>query len=258
MHPTKILIVEDDSDIQAVLAVALEDIGGYTVVACTSGTEALERSDCAPDLLLLDVMMPELDGPATLRLLRSVPMLWNTPAIFLTARSQNHAALQHQDTQVLGVITKPFDPRRLVEQIQTLWGASHVPLVDSLRLDKRAHTSNDLPGVALVRQEYQHGLLPRITELRALWANPNRASLEQMRQELHRLGGSGRTLGFAALSRQARVLEVMVSKVLQSSQYGRHELAAQIDADLASLADLAQTIQEAPLEWPDDPSYDDN
>lgn len=251
MRLTKILVVEDDPDIQAVLAVALEDIGGYTVVACTSGVEALEQANCAPDLLLLDVMMPELDGPATLQLLRTMPLLRDTPAIFLTARSQDRSVLQ-QDARVLGVITKPFDPRGLVEQIQTLWKGSHAQLLDRQQVRHSTNTSYESPRVALVRQQYQESLSSRISHLRTLWLSGQQEDLEQIRQDLHRLGGSGRTLGFAALSSQAHKLETAISTLQRSVQPAVSELVVQIDTGLGTLSELAQTIHEAPLEWPDD------
>ena len=83
----KILYVEDDADIQAVAQMALETVGGYTVEVCSSGAEALTKAEgFAPDLMILDVMMPEMDGPTTLQALHQIETLAKTPAVFMTAK----------------------------------------------------------------------------------------------------------------------------------------------------------------------------
>ena len=83
----KILYIEDEPDIQTVARLALETIGGFTLEVCSSGSEALEKSEAFnPDLILLDVMMPDMDGPATLKALRNLPNTANKPAIFMNVR----------------------------------------------------------------------------------------------------------------------------------------------------------------------------
>ena len=87
----RILHVEDEPDIQAVAKLTLESIGGFTVLACSSGLEALDKiSGFAPDLVLLDVMMLGLDGPATLVEMRKIPEFETVPIVFLTAKAQSH------------------------------------------------------------------------------------------------------------------------------------------------------------------------
>ncbi|MBT3305669.1 MAG: response regulator, partial [Alphaproteobacteria bacterium] len=82
----KILYVEDEADIQTVAKLALESVGGFEVMICSSGAEALEKAPLfKPDILLLDVMMPGMDGPDTLVALLKIEELKGTPAIFLTA-----------------------------------------------------------------------------------------------------------------------------------------------------------------------------
>src|SRR5512135_223483 len=85
----RILYVEDEPDIQAVARLALEMVGGFTVEVCSSGQEALDKvAAFAPQLVLLDVMMPGMDGPATLAALRQIPSLSGLPVIFMTAKVQ--------------------------------------------------------------------------------------------------------------------------------------------------------------------------
>ncbi len=122
----KILFVEDDPDIQMVAQLALEAVGGYTVQICSSGAEALATAEgFAPDLVLLDVMMPGMDGPTTLAELRKKPALTHTPVIFMTARVQRHEIEQYLALGATDVISKPFDPMTLASQIAAIWKHAH-------------------------------------------------------------------------------------------------------------------------------------
>ena len=118
----RVLYVEDEPDIREVTEFALED-EGFELIPCPSGQEALERAtelDRAPDLLLLDVMMPGMDGPTTLQRLRELPQMSATPAIFMTAKVQPAEVAQYQALGALGVIAKPFDAMTLADEIRAL------------------------------------------------------------------------------------------------------------------------------------------
>lgn len=118
----RILYVEDEPDIRLVAQMALQAVGGFTVIACASGQEALDAAPgAAADLLLLDVMMPGMDGPSTLRGLRALPATANTPVIFMTAKVQAAEVAVYKGLGALEVIPKPFDPMELSAQIQRIW-----------------------------------------------------------------------------------------------------------------------------------------
>lgn len=118
----RILFVEDDPDIQTVAKMALEAIGGFHVLACGSGSEALSRlGDFSPDLVLLDVMMPGMDGPATLAALREIPAGRGLPVVFMTSRVQAQEVAAYREMGAADVIPKPFDPMALSEQVQSVW-----------------------------------------------------------------------------------------------------------------------------------------
>ena len=118
----KILYVEDDPDIQAIAQLALEDLGGFSVLCCSSGAEALQQAEgFAPQLMILDVMMPDMDGPATLAALRKIKILHKTPAIFMTAKVQKQEVEEYKALGALDVIAKPFDPMTLTDQITAIW-----------------------------------------------------------------------------------------------------------------------------------------
>ena len=117
-----ILYVEDEPDIQAVAQVALEMVGGFTLKICSSGQEALEAVQTfTPDLILLDVMMPGMDGPTTMLELRKQPQLTHTPMVFMTAKVQPGEVSEYLALGASGVIAKPFDPMKLAAEVRTIW-----------------------------------------------------------------------------------------------------------------------------------------
>lgn len=122
----RILYVEDEPDIQAVATLALEMVGGFTVKVCSSGEEALsEVLPFAPQMILLDVMMPALDGPGTLRALRGLPGLVDVPVAFMTAKVQPQEVAHYKSLGALDVIAKPFDPMTLASQVRRIWESHH-------------------------------------------------------------------------------------------------------------------------------------
>jgi CheY-like chemotaxis protein len=123
---SRVLFVEDDSDIQSIVRFALVRVGGLLLETCRTGAEAiLVAPRFEPELLLLDVMLPGLDGPSTLRALREFPCLGGTPAIFLTARALTHEVAAYRAPGVIAVVTKPFEPSGLAARIRKLWNDHH-------------------------------------------------------------------------------------------------------------------------------------
>jgi CheY-like chemotaxis protein len=117
-----ILLVEDDLHMRTTAKLVLEVIGKFDVRECGSGREALLAArDFQPDLILLDVMMPELDGVATLELLRRIPHLADTPVLFITGRTEPADLLRYLEAGAFGVISKPVVPLSLTGQLHTLW-----------------------------------------------------------------------------------------------------------------------------------------
>lgn len=117
----KVLVVEDEDDIREVLCSALEYVCNFTVEPCTSGYQALEKAAAFdPDLMLLDVIMPGMDGPETLRKLRQISGLEATPVIFVTAKAMPAEIEHFKSLGALGVIVKPFDPMAICGEIKAL------------------------------------------------------------------------------------------------------------------------------------------
>ncbi len=122
----KILHVEDEPDIREVARLALEAVGGFAVESCASGEAALAKAPgFKPDIVLLDVMMPGMDGPTTLRRLRALPGFERTPVIFMTAKAMPQEIERFKELGALDVITKPFDPMGLADQVRAIWTRAH-------------------------------------------------------------------------------------------------------------------------------------
>ncbi len=119
--PLKVLYIEDEIDIQTIAGIALGKIGGFNLNVCSSGKEALDIvADFAPDIILLDVMMPEMDGLETYQKIRETPECQDIPVVFMTARVQAHEIKNYLAIGAVDVITKPFSPMTLAEQVNTI------------------------------------------------------------------------------------------------------------------------------------------
>ncbi len=121
--PKKVLIVDDEDDIREVAALSLETIGGYEVLTTASGTSALIiAADRQPDAILLDVMMPDMDGPTTLRKLQSQASTAHIPIVFLTAKVQPGERARFASLGAAAVLSKPFDPLTLSSDLADALG----------------------------------------------------------------------------------------------------------------------------------------
>jgi CheY-like chemotaxis protein len=115
-----ILYVDDDPDVQEIALLSLALDPDLEVRPASSGAEALALLDgnWVPDLLMLDMMMPEMDGPATLAAIRTRPHLAEVPAIFITARAGSGRSVSAGELDAVGVISKPFNPLSLAAEVR--------------------------------------------------------------------------------------------------------------------------------------------
>ena len=121
-EPRRVMCVEDDADIRMILEFSLHKLGGFELCLCASGQEALDQvTTFAPDLVLLDVMMPGLSGPQTLELLREMPVMRGVPVVFLTAKAMLNEVEELLQQGATGLIVKPFDPVKLPENVRFYW-----------------------------------------------------------------------------------------------------------------------------------------
>ena len=207
----KVLIVDDDEDIRLVVELALRRLGGCEVVQASSGEEALEQARKErPDVVLLDVMMPGIDGPSTLTRLRGDAVSAECPVIFLTARAQRRDVERLRELGAAGVIIKPFDVMTLADDIR--------------RIVAGADASAEEPEEELkhLRDAYAHALPAKLACLDASLDNARsepreRARLEAARDLAHRLRGTSGSYGFKALSNELVRIERQLETLLGGS-----------------------------------------
>lgn len=121
----RVLVVDDEESLRDILTIALADFCGWEVTTAGNGQEGLSLAvQTEPDVILLDVMMPHMDGPTTLGLLRSHRTTAGIPVIFLTAKAQRSEVERLMGLGAAGVLTKPFDPLALPNQIHSLLGGA--------------------------------------------------------------------------------------------------------------------------------------
>ncbi len=117
----KVLLVDDDADIRMVADVALRKVGGWEVTLAESGPDALQRLETLrPDVIILDMMMPGMDGLGTLKALRRRSELSHIPVIFMTAKVQSKHVDSFLEAGAVGCIAKPFDPLQLSLEVSRL------------------------------------------------------------------------------------------------------------------------------------------
>lgn len=116
------MIVDDDATIRRIAEISLTRIGKWNVKTAESGIKALALLESfSPDLIMLDVMMPDMDGPSTFRRIKILPQFSLTPIIFMTAKVQKHELQSYCDSGISGVVVKPFDPVSLPSEIKAIY-----------------------------------------------------------------------------------------------------------------------------------------
>jgi CheY-like chemotaxis protein len=119
----RLLVVDDEDDIREVAQISLELVANWQVLTAASGGEGFARAKAEqPDAILLDVMMPDMDGPMTFQRLQADPATQHIPVLLLTAKVQSAERRQFADLGVKGVIAKPFDPLKLAEEVARILG----------------------------------------------------------------------------------------------------------------------------------------
>lgn len=124
----RVACVEDDPDIRELIRISLGEIGRLRLAVYASGPQALEQAPgFEPELFLLDVMMPEMTGPETLKALRGIRTFEETPMVFMTAKVQVQEVEGYYRLGAASVIAKPFDPIGLAGQVRDIWSQARRP-----------------------------------------------------------------------------------------------------------------------------------
>ena len=118
----RIMCVDDEFDVLDITKECLETVGGFNVTCCSSGAEMFSRlKETCPDLILLDVMMPGMDGLKVLEEIQKSPEFSHVPVVFMTARVQPKELEEYKRLGSKAAIPKPFDPMQLSAQVEEIW-----------------------------------------------------------------------------------------------------------------------------------------
>jgi CheY-like chemotaxis protein len=197
MTALRVLHVDDEPDIREVVELSLGLDPSFAVRSCASGEEALEVvEDWAPAIILLDVMMPVMDGAATLVHLRSNPRTAGIPVVFMTARAQSRELDLFRSLGAVGVIPKPFDPMALAASV-------------------RAHIAPPVTRLGAMREEFLQRVDGDLITMAGHWSAMEdgtdvSSSLAEIRNIAHKLAGAGGIFGFDEISEAAANLEEAV------------------------------------------------
>jgi CheY-like chemotaxis protein len=242
----RILVVEDEADVRTVIELTLARDPELKVRTCSSGQAGLaEAASWSPDLILLDVMMPDMDGLTTLARLRENPVTAHIPVVFLTARARQAELAHFMSLGACGAIAKPFVPKELRTAIKGhLQGTAAAPDPRGKLSAPQSQASTDDAGAGPLiseaelraeRADYLERLQTTVARLIALRAAlrdepTSPAVLSDLRTVAHRTAGSAGLYGFEAVSATAAHLEDAII-ARPSSQDG----CARIDAALVAL-----------------------
>ncbi len=122
MMPIKtVMLIDDDADIRFIAELSLQRVGGWEVEVCNGGEAGLEALKVSrPDVILLDMMMPGLNGAAVIARIQAMPAHAATPVIFMTAKTQAHEITEYLSLGAVGIVSKPFDPIALPDLIREI------------------------------------------------------------------------------------------------------------------------------------------
>jgi CheY-like chemotaxis protein/HPt (histidine-containing phosphotransfer) domain-containing protein len=233
MNCFRILVIDDEPDIRKVVERSLARDPQFTVQSCASGEEALALAAVwLPDLILLDVMMPTMDGPATLARLRENPITIQVPVVFLTAKARPQELDFFKSLGAKGAIAKPFDPKSLRHSVRGYLvaartqanGDSKPPHQLEIVADSKDETQETGTAlsrdstfdneafdglVAILESDHVHELLDTLAELiRGFdWDHVNTERRVELARRVHKLASSAGMLGFKLLSRDCAKLE---------------------------------------------------
>lgn len=229
MNSTRILHVDDEPDIREVVEVSLGLDPDFAIQSCGSGDLAIGMAaDWQPNMILLDVMMPAMDGPTTLAHLRENPLTSYIPVVFMTARAQSREIELFRSLGAEGVIPKPFDPMTLAASVR-----SYLPTATSIEALRKAFVRRELRKAFVRRAKMDAAAL--IPYSSALEEGLNSSVvLRRVRDIAHGLAGSGGVFGFHLLSSEAATLEEAITARM-SGKGGNDEVRNAIDVLLAHI-----------------------
>ncbi len=241
----KLLWAEDDLLMHQVIECAFENQEDFDLRLFSSGHDVVTAaSEDPPDLVLLDVFMPLMDGPATLRELRRSLMTRNVPIVFVTAESDTQGMQDLLCLGAIGIINKPIDVVALPVQIRDFATTRNTTQANEPG-SERQRPLTDIDGMAQLREQYFDRIVERLDEIQKngddyLAGDGASAALAVIHFQAHTLAGSAKTFGYASIGDAARDLEFATATTPDSPNVDRQRLAEKIAALLSSVTEIAR------------------
>ncbi len=238
----KIMYVDDEADIRTIVQFALEDEQDFELRICASGQEALEAlGGYRPDLVLLDVMMPGMDGPTTLQRLREQSDWARLPIAFVTAKVQPQEVAHLKAIGAIDVIAKPFDPMSWPIRCAIFGKASHM---------SEKEQPKKLAKLGALRAAFAAALPVRVEAIEACWRTACAATVwgdahAELTHLAHSLAGSAGTFGFRRLGEQAKTLEEILVLISRSTNQYNFQQETRI-------TELVNALRSSALTGPDE------
>jgi CheY-like chemotaxis protein len=247
-----VLYVDDDPDICAVVQAALCLVSGLEVHIAGSGLQAIAMLEhLRPGIVLMDVMMPGLDGPSTLLRLRAIPAVAHIPVVFLTAKVLPSEIIRYRELGAIGVIGKPFDPLTLGEELFGLWntavpnpGNARTPVPAPAEENAEEQVQAQISGLADRFIERTRADVLRLRAAIEHSRGEKRPALREVERVAHSIHGAGTMMGFPAISAWGAAIERLSSKITAGNigfSAARESTALQHLADCVS--QLGQEVE---------------
>lgn len=237
---TKIMLIEDDKDIHVIAKYSLENIGNFTVCYCSSGEEALTAfPEFKPQLILLDMMMPKMNGLMTLEALKKLPGMDNVAVVFMTAKTQDSEIQQYKSTGAIDVIAKPFNPNELPATLNNIWQKKPVENNTNKHddeLDKLYHSY-----IGSLPEKIQEIELS-FNNLYTNWDSKNYIIFSSL---IHKLHGSSGIYGFTEICELLSKIELIITRYDYNNP-ADNKVLEQIKLKINELKNLSESHMASP------------
>lgn len=235
-----ILCVDDDSDILELEKIALETFGKFKVILSHSGKDMLQRVEgISPDLILMDMVMPEMDGFSALKELRKNPALDATPVIFMTALAQTQDIEKYKAVGAAGVIIKPFDLATFLAQVGNLCKETKLK-----KIEPKWHKSD---AYQTLHASYLLRLKKSAEAIDEILTQRTGVDLPRIRSLAHGLSGTGAAFGFKDVSNAGEKLEDFLENLPPFASDGETLSKSDLSAIQSLLSDLRAACKHATI-----------
>lgn len=242
-----VLYVDDDPDICSVVQATLRLVPGLNVQTADTGERAIDLAyELRPDLLLMDVMMPGLDGPSTFRRMRESALLSEIPVIFMTAKVLPAEIAQLRQLGAIGVIVKPFDPLKLYGELFSLWNKGGTARRGSIEGGEPAEVQAQVDSLTVNFLQRAWADVINLAKMIERAHAGDRSAFPEIERICHSIHGAGAMFGFPRISEEGGAMTRMISAVTASAELcSSANESALLHQLLEASKQLAQEVEAA-------------